>query len=279
MKPYKFISVTLTSICLLLIMILIINNLRIREINEQAKDDIAAKIKVTVKYEIDTEIRAAKKDIAAVVNNTVEEDIAEVLKIAIEDEIWFRREGSSFYFFLDHELDFEYTYDEDSGTAYVLFTKDNIAYQEKEYKSYYFIVLHSNNGVFINEIGMYVGQPNYEDLKNQYLPDPEGVSSVVIDSIRKPGYNASEDQIQEATNNIMNAFKRNFLYEDCTDIYIRCFYDVSESTVIIYSIGERRYVANADISGRVYKPTPITDEDETLYDYAERLIESAYFVE
>ena len=62
------------------------------------------------------------------------------------------------------------------------------------------------------------------------------------------------------TRKIIVYFNENFLTENITDIYIQKFYDVSESTVIVYSIDNTRWFANADLGGRVYKPTQADDE-------------------
>ncbi len=205
------------------------------------------------------------------------EDIANALKIVIEDDIWFRGENSSFYKFNNQDLKFEYTYDEQNKYVIVLLTKENDIYHLDETESYYVMYLPIIDNMPAYEISVYHSSLDYEELKSNHVPKSLGSGSTLIKAKDKPIYNANQEQIDDATKRIMESFKENFIQENITDIYIRYFYDVSESTVIVYSINDIQYFANADLDGRVYKPTLVNDE--ALSFYVQRLLQCSYSIQ
>lgn len=172
-------------------------------------------------------------------------------------------------------MQYEYTYDGYKDHATVLFAEEN----QDNTINFYMLDLPANNGIFTNEIyeSIFYNDPlDYEELKKKYIPGLTKLGKIRIEATDKPKYNASQALIEEATRKIMAYFNENFLIENITDIYIRNFYDVSESTVIVYCSGDTRCFAYAALSGRVYKPTPA--DDEIYDDYIQRILECSYSV-
>lgn len=211
-----------------------------------------------------------------IADKILSESIAKTLKIAIEDHIWFWGENSRYDSLIGQDFQYEYLYDERNECAVVLFLL-----QEKYDKRYNMIMLSDNDDMFTNDISLSWGSlddSDYEAVKRHYMPNQMELGSIRIEEADKPNYDASQAQIEETTRKIMEDFNRGFQTKNITDIYIRHFYDVSEETIIVYYSNDTGNwcFANADLSGRVYKPTRV--DDEILCEYVQRILECSYLV-
>jgi len=232
---------------------------------------MAERIAVETKQEEELVIaEKEKKDVHFIAEkySITEENLNRVIKIVIEDDIWFENENSKFYPYMNQDIEYEYYYSEKRehirypDTIYIL---PLIGPDNSLSHLYHVMELNIFDGRLIIPDNRYafIGQQDLDGLKAAYIPEVTGRGTVSIGARRKPLYDADEEDIKEAKKCISDMLNRERMEGQTSnreDIYIRNFYKDSIDTIMSYTVEGEQYYCYVDLNGgRYYKPFTVEE--------------------
>lgn len=205
-----------------------------------------------------------------------EEELTLTIKRAIEDDIWFEDTKSKFYHCINQEIEYEYeiTEFERSNDGYItvlpLIEPDNQL-------SFYYVMSFDIYDGKLRDAASYSGMQDLDELKTMLIPQVDGRGTVSIGERHKPLYDAGEEDIERAKENILRWMETNYSIgggSNIEDVCIRNFYKDSVETIMFYTYEGKRCCRSVYLSGKEgNKPIPVDDIDSG---YVERMMECSF---
>lgn len=203
-----------------------------------------------------------------------QDDLEQTIKIIIEDDIWFHVDKSDFYTYINKDIEFEYYYDQEGDNLFVM-----PLIEPSRITTYIVMRIDILEGRLIKSFSSY-GTTILDETRAMYLPEITGSGTVSIGEIRKPQYDATEEEIAYAIKNVKTELETYRVIGGLSErenVYIRNFYRGSEKTFMLYTYNGTHKGLNISVeTGRQSGSKPYEIENQ---EYVKRLQECSIAVE
>jgi len=212
------------------------------------------------------------------------EDILGIARIIVEDDIWYKRDRSRFYYFIGNEIRYQCCYNRENEEIEIVIHGASITatkelYRDPEYAWYSGYRLEKRSDkkdLYAKQPLSTWGSPNYDSLEEWLSTNIIYEGQFQVGEIRKPVYDIDSEDIEIATMNVLSTVEHSYDSDKLLDIYMQGFYKGSTSTLMVYRTDDDRWwmapVSTIGIWSN--KSVEITGDME----YIERLLEDAYKV-